>query len=394
MKILLLTDNHTPSGGAENYFFELKNRLKKQDNIKVFSCGFGPKESQDEDSFVLKSVKSNAAKLLWRMLFHPMVYLKLRRYLKTVNPDVIHLHNVKQFSFTVLQAIKSYPVVQTMHDFSMICPTAQNIHQDKTPCSTGIRKACFWKHQVKFSRLTYLLLIPSFYLIRKKSREVIKKFIAPSPLLTEYLKKNGFSDTSYIPPFKPEPTPYTFDKVKPGRFLFAGNLGAHKGIDILLEEFALAKKQYPALTLYIAGTGPSEQHMQKRVRELGLQRNVFFLGWQREMATYYQECTATIFPSIGLESFGLIMTESMSHARPIIGVNRGTTAWLVEDNKTGLLFDPLKSGDLAQKIITLTENAELAQTLGKQGYQKLEQLIDNEKALEQIINIYKSARAN
>src|SRR5689334_515856 len=117
MKVLLITDNHTPGGGAENYFFELKNRLKKMPGIEVRSLGFGTAESSGKDFFVLKALKSNMAKFVWRMIPNPIVYFKLRKHIRKIQPDVIHIHNIKQYSNTLLRVIKPYHVVQTMHDF-------------------------------------------------------------------------------------------------------------------------------------------------------------------------------------------------------------------------------------------------------------------------------------
>lgn len=390
MKILLITDNHTLSGGAENYFFELKERLKNRPEIEVYSIGFGPSQKTGPDYFVLKSTKSNFAKMLWRLLFHPFVYLKLRKKIREVNPDVIHIHNIKQYTTSLLKAIKSYPVVQTVHDYSSVCPIAQNIHKNGQICITGLRISCFWQHQVKYNRIIYLFLALAFLRTRKKLKQTVKHFLAPSPLLVSYLDKNYFRETHYIPPFKNEKKPIVFAPIKPFQFLFAGNIGTHKGVYLLVEEFALACRKNSNLSLMMAGTGPEKESLQKRIIALGIEKNVVFLNWQQDLDRYYAECIALIFPSTGMESFGMVITEAMNHARPVIGINRGTSAWLIDDNETGLLFDPLKQGDLAKKLLLLAGNLDLAQTLGQNGYEKLHQLIDNEETLNKILGIYKS----
>src|SRR5262245_40107919 len=210
MRILLITDNYTPSGGAENYFFDLKDRLKTQPGFDVYSLGFGPQKMAGKDFLILKSARSNLAKLIWRILFHPLMYFKLRSYIRKINPDIIHIHNIKQYTITLLHAIKPYPVVQTIHDFSYICPTAQNIHKDLTPCPSGFQRTCFWQHQVKYNKLIYLCLSYIFLKTRKISQKIVKKFIAPSPLLVDYLKKNQFQDVTFIPPFKTEKRSISF----------------------------------------------------------------------------------------------------------------------------------------------------------------------------------------
>lgn len=390
MKILLITDNHTPKGGAENYFFELKARLKKYPSIEVYSIGFAEKAASGEDYFVLKAARSNIAKLFFRLFSHPFVYAKLRKKIREINPDIIHLHNIKQYTAAVLKAVKPYPVVQTAHDFSAICPTAQNIHQNGEVCATGWRGNCFWLHRVKYNPWIYFLLVCAFLKLRKQLKTTVSHFLAPSPLLADYLERNHFKQAHYISPFKKEPATPSFANIKPYNFLFAGNLGAHKGVHLLIEEFALACRKNSNLRLMMAGSGPLQKTLEMQVKKLGIEKNVLFLGWQDDLEKFYEEAIAVIFPSIGMESFGLVITEAMSYARPIIGINRGTSAWLIDDNHNGLLFDPHKKGDLAAKILTLAGNVEKAKGLGMNGLLKLERFINNEASLDKIVGIYKS----
>lgn len=387
MRILLITDNHTPSGGAENYFFDLKNRLKNVPGLEVYSLGFGPVQTSGKDYYVLKGLTSKLSKLIWQLVFHPGVYFKLRRQLKKIRPDIIHIHNVKHYTVSLLNAIKPYPVVQTIHDYGVICPTAHNIHKNLQPCPTGMRMSCIWQHQVKYTPLAYLALTIAFFKTRRKLKKTVKKFFTPSPLLVEYLKMNQFDDATYIAPFKSEPR-INLHTIKPYHFLFAGNLGTHKGIYILLEEFALACQQEPRLTLTIAGMGPEEQRMHNWIRKSGLEKQIHFAGWQKNLEKEYAECAAVLFPSLWMEAFGLIITEAMSHARPVIGSNRGSPPWLIDDGQTGLIFDPLQKGDLAEKILALAGNIDLITQLGRNGEAKLRTFIDNEKVLNQIVAAY------
>ncbi len=389
MRILLITDNHSRSGGAEHYFFDLKQRLKQVPGLDVYSIGFGPTAMQGEDFFVLKGVRSKAARLFWQIFFHPIIYFKLRQQLKKIKPDIIHLHNVKQYTPSLLHAIKPYPVVQTIHDYGAVCPIAHNLHKDHQPCPTGLRRQCFWQHQVKYPLFIYLALTIAFFKLRKQLKKSVKKFFAPSPLLVDYLKKNQFHDANYIAPFKNENNAYAFDKINPYHFFFAGNLGTHKGIYTLVDEFAHALQQNNQLTLTIAGTGQEEARLRQRITALGLEKNIFISGWQNNLDQAYETCAAVIFPSLWMEAFGLVITEAMSHARPVIGSNRGSPVWLIDDQQTGLIFDPLKKGDLADKILTIAGHIGLVKKLGENGYNKLQKFSKNEDVLREIIGLYK-----
>lgn len=389
MKILLITDNHSPlGGGAEKQFFTLKKLLKNHPDITVFSLGFGSKAMSGNDFIVLKETQSKALRQLWRMFVNPAKYWQLRRVIKKINPDVIHLHNIKKYTPALLKAVYGYPTLQTVHDFSPICPTQWNVHKDLQPCKAGFSLQCFWQHRRNYSFISYLALLFSFFRMRRLLKKSVGQFIAPSPFLADYLIKNNFQHVIYLPPFQDKVSSPQQKKMPANHFLYLGQLEKQKGIDILLYEFYQATQKNSEISLTIAGSGSQAKALQEKVHEWHLENKVYFVGWHKNPIELYAACTAVLFPSIGLESFGLVMTEAMAQARPVIGSNRGPTSWLVEHEKTGLLFDPLQEGDLAAKILELSgDDPVLAQTLGKNAFEKLKDFPINAKILEQMIDI-------
>lgn len=389
MRILLITDNHTPTGGAEKYFFDLKSRLQALPEHEVMSLGYAPTRAEGKDFHVFKAPKRKMAQLFWRVFTNRHQTRLLQRKIHEFKPDIIHVHNIKQYTPSILKAVKPYPVIQTVHDHGIVCPTAQNIHKDMTPCKTGIQPACLLKHHVKFNLPTYLISLFAFYRNRALLKKSINTFHCPSPLLADYLKLNQFDSVKYINLFKEKAAPITPLNHTPPRFLFAGQLAKHKGAHILISEFIIAAKQDPTIELDVIGTGEEEPQMKRDVANAALQDRVHFHGWQSNPNPFFERAFAVLFPSIGLEGFPLVLTEALNQGRPVIGVNRGITAWLITDNETGLLFNPLKPGDLAQKILDLAAHPDKAQTMGLKGHEKLNALIDNEKTLETLLNVYR-----
>jgi glycosyltransferase involved in cell wall biosynthesis len=388
MKILLITDNHNPDGGgAEKYFFTLKSELQKQPDLEIISLGFGPEAKTGEDYIVLHETPKTHMRLFWRLFFNREKYAELRGAIATSNPDVIHLHNVKKYTVSLLEAVKGYKVIQTVHDYGAICPTGWNLHNDLTPCATGLRWRCLWQHKRDMNSVIYAGLLFAFYRMKTSLKKVAAQFIAPSPLLADYLKKNNFNEAIYLPPFRQQSASISFQKMQPNHFLYVGQLGKHKGVDMLIDEFALACQKNKNLRLKIAGKGPEEEPLRQKIKTLELEENICFIGWTNPDALY-EECTAVIFPSIGLEAFGLVLTEAMNYGRAIIGSNRGPTAWLIEDGKTGLLYDPLKSGELAEKILQLADDKGSAEKYGRKGFEKLQTFMNNQQIIEKMIEIY------
>lgn len=389
MKILLINDNAGTKGGAEKYFFTLKEKLENVPTLNVFSLTFGERQIVSKNNYSFRGAKSNLAKLFWRFTFNPIIYWKIRRLLNKIKPDIVHIHNNKQFPISILAALQGYKTLQTAHDYSYLCPTAQNIHRNQKPCMSGITRHCFWQHQVKFNKFIYLLVAYSFYKIRRYSKKTILTYLAPSPLLANALQTVGMMPTVYVPPFV-QMQMISYSSPKPKHFLFAGNLGSHKGTDLLIREFAIAAREDKNLKLTIAGMGPEEASMQKQIKQLNLTKQVEFVGWQNNLSPYFAQAAALIFASTGMESFGLTITEAMQHARPVIGINQGTSAWLIENEHTGLLFDAQTTGDLAKKLLFIAQNPERANQLGLNAKQKIRDNFNDMATLQQILNIYKN----
>jgi glycosyltransferase involved in cell wall biosynthesis len=390
LKVLLITDTQTQTGGAELQFNHLKKALRQRPTLTVSSLVFGGEASQSADTVVIKEASSKWLRQWWRMFLQPLKYWEIKRAIGTIKPDVIHLHNVKKYTISLLKAVRQYPVVQTVHDFSPICPTGWNLHSDGQPCATGFQSACFWQHNRGYNPLAYLALVFSFQRMRKLLKQSVRKFIAPSPMLEHYLRLNQFGATLYLPPFIKQQQPPTYSDVRANYFLYVGQLEIQKGVDILVDEFALACQQNKSLVLKIAGTGSQKNSLQQKVKQLKLEKNIIFLGWT-DPDELYEECMAVIFASVGLESFGMVITEAMAKGRAVIGSNRGPTTWLIDDEKTGLLFDPLIKGDLCAKIIKLSNQFELAERFGKQGYEKSKLFLDEDSIVEDIVTLYTSA---
>lgn len=390
MRVLLITDNHAPTGGAEKYFFELKEKLQGNTELEVFSLGFGKAAANGSDYTVLPATRSKWSKLLWQIFTHRPTLRKIRKAIARFHPDVIHLHNNKQHSAAVLKAVAGYHVVQTIHDYSIVCPAALNLHKNLQPCATGFKLGCFWQHQLKFNRVIYLGLVVSFMMMKMRMQKTVRHFMTVSPLLADYMQKNALHPVTYIPPFHHE-QPINLTPPATGHFLYAGHFGAHKGTHLLIEEFALACKQNPNLRLTLAGSGDNEVKLRELVKHHHLVQHVTFTGWLDDLTALYQAHFAVIAPSIVMEAFGLIISEAMSHQRPVIGSNRGSIPWLVEDEVNGLIFDPVKKGDLARQMLRLAENPVWAQELGKQGREKMRGFINNDASLEKILLIYKNS---
>ncbi|KKG86211.1 hypothetical protein DU57_02580 [Methanosarcina mazei] len=159
--------------------------------------------------------------------------------------------------------------------------------------------------------------------------------------------------------------------IKKPALLYMGLLSRIKGVDVLLNAMPIIVKEEPDVHLYIAGSGSEYENLVKIVEDLNLVNHVTFLGFVSgiEKYSFYNSIDICILPSI-YESFGIVSLEAMACGKPVIASNTGGIPDVVEDGKTGLLFEPSNFGDLAKKIITLLGDETLREKMGEEGFKR------------------------
>jgi glycosyltransferase involved in cell wall biosynthesis len=159
------------------------------------------------------------------------------------------------------------------------------------------------------------------------------------------------------------PRPYT--EAAP-RLLCVGRLIPIKGHIVLLRAFAQARGQLPSLTLDIAGRGPLEPALKALALELGIQDAVRFLGHVTPIQEAIERAAVVVVPSMG-EGFGMVALEAMERARPVIAADIGGLGELVRDGETGVLVPAGEAEPLADAIVRVAGDLELARAMGEAG---------------------------
>jgi glycosyltransferase involved in cell wall biosynthesis len=160
-----------------------------------------------------------------------------------------------------------------------------------------------------------------------------------------------------------EPRPYS-EPVP--RLLCVGRLIPIKGHIVLLRAFAEARKRLPNLELEIAGRGPLEPALKALAAELGIQDSVTFLGHVSPIQSAIERAAVVVVPSMG-EGFGMVALEAMERARPVIAANIGGLGELVRDGETGVLVPAGEAEPLAEAIVRVAGDLELARAMGDAG---------------------------
>lgn len=156
--------------------------------------------------------------------------------------------------------------------------------------------------------------------------------------------------------------------------LIVGRLSArqrHKGHDQLIEAMPLILQQVPAAQLLVVGQGDDGRRLQQKARDLKLNGQVLFVGWQSEsqLRALYQRSAIFVMPSDG-DGFGLVFLEAMMQRKACVGLRGGAAEEIFEHGKSGILVDRDNRADLAGQLVSLLQNESTRQLIGEAGYQR------------------------
>ena len=155
--------------------------------------------------------------------------------------------------------------------------------------------------------------------------------------------------------------------------LTVGRLIELKGIAYLIRAMKDVVKRYPDAMLVIGGSGPEKENLEDLTNELGLNKNVRFIGFiqNAELPGHYAAADVFVLPSInkdGLtEALGVVLLEAMASGTPVIGSDVGGIPDIIRDGHNGFLVPERSPGPLAERIIELLSNEKLAEKFRVNG---------------------------
>lgn len=335
----------------------------------------------------------------WRYYYNWTSRKNIEKVLKEFKPDIVHVHSLRisSMTYSVLQPIikNNIPIIMTLHDCFLICPTMRLIKGNGEFCDAkckGINKLhCILNNCDNTIELNFRWAMMSFVNKLTNYDKYINKFIAPSNALKNLMIKynNDINENNIVTinnflltdELKTKP-----NYANKGYFLYIGRLSKEKSVITLLQAMSGLPRD---IKLHIVGTGSEEENLKKYAEENEL-HNIEFLGFKTgaDIQDEYQDCIATIVPSNWFEIFGMINIEAFANGKPVIASNIGGIPEIVEHNVNGLLFEPGNVEQLKECILKYWNNPNLVIEHGKNGYQKAITQYTEERYYNQLIKLY------
>lgn len=386
MKILVLHNRYKFEGGEEAVVSSEIDLLRKnKHDVIVFELN-----NEDIDKFNIIRKLSLPIHLIWSV----SSYRKVKEIIKKEKPDIVHVHNTFfLLSPSIYYACKgaNVPIVQTLHNYRFICPLA-TLYRAGNICCDCLDKDLMMSviHKCGSKSLAWrisMLLTLKVHYKMNTFKKLINTYIALSEFSKQQFIQAGFNGEK----IKVKPNFINFDpgySLNRGNFaLYVGRFSPEKGVDVLLE----AWKNINYLSLKIIGTG--NEFDDCRLYAINNSLNVEFMGQvsNSEVIDQIKKCLVIVVPSKCNENFPRILVEAFACGVPVIASKRGALSEIIEDGKTGFLFNPEDPMDLAEKIRLIYKNRDLAGQMGANARKEFENKYTPEKNFQILIDIYKEA---
>lgn len=322
--------------------------------------------------------------------------LAVRRMLRDLKPDLVHVHNTFALvSPSVYQAChqEHVPVVQTLHNYRLMCPAATFYRNGKIceECVTdglwrSVKHGCYHNSRVQSGAIALML---KAHRLRNTWNERVDAYIAISHFQKARFVQSGIpAGKIHVKPNFVEPDPG--ERSEGGQYaLFVGRLSVEKGLSTLLKAWQQLPEKIP---LVIAGDGPMRPDLEAEVKVKKL-RSVHFVGQLSRPGVYdaMKRAAFLVVPSVWQEPFGLNIVEAFACGTPVLGASIGAIGEMVDDTRTGLHFAPNDPDALASTVTWCWANLSKVEAMGKAARQVYQERYTGKSTYPLLMDVYASA---
>jgi len=169
--------------------------------------------------------------------------------------------------------------------------------------------------------------------------------------------------------------------------LYVGGLYKRKGLRYLVEAIGIARRKGSKVKLVIVGEGEEKKKLTKHIRRMRLEKNVELKGYltDEQVSEEYKNSDVFVFPSLQ-EGFGIPLVEAMAAGLPIISTNTSSIPEVVGD--AGILVEAGNANELANAIVTVSENEELRRELIGKGNKRVRECFTWDSVVDRIVDVY------
>ncbi|AHM64869.1 glycosyl transferase [Paenibacillus polymyxa] len=335
-KVLIIHNFYQQSGGED--------KVVEQESAMLRSRGIETEHYYVHNDSIQSKGLANMAKLAVEAAWSFPEFKRIKELLLRVKPDVVHVHNFfPVISPSVYHACErlGVPVVQTLHNYRLICPAATFMRGNEVceKCLHGtllhsIRHGCYRGSQLQTIPVAAMI---KFNELIGTWQHKVSRYIALTEFARDKFAESGIplDRIAVKPNFIHHQTVKAKYDPNDRYLLFVGRISAEKGVRNLLQAWSQLEDR-GGLRLVIIGDGPQKAELAAAYA----QEDIRFLGKQDgdTVLDCMSRAMYVMVPSIWYEGFPMTIVESYSVGTPVLCSRIGALEEIVEDGVTGFHF--------------------------------------------------------
>ncbi len=403
MRICLVNTYHYRRGGDSTYTFDLAALLESRGH-EVFHFAMKHRYNADcpEAEFFVDyvdyvDISENAGPLARGRAFLRSVYSAEARsrfaaLLDQVRPDIVHLQNFRRhLTFSILGPARrrGIPVVLTAHDYDPVCPNSLLFAGGRIceACRGGRYFRALPKRCKQGSLAgTAALVLEAYFVKAMRYFDRLDRLITPSEFARAKFVEHGM-DAARIEVIHNfiDAAAFRPSYGGGGHVMCFGRLAPEKGIDVLIEAAAKAAD----LKVLVAGEGPERRRLEAKRARVGA-AGVEFLGYvdKHDLMPLVRDAMFVVVPSVCYENFPYNILESFAFGKPVVASDIGGIPEMVEDGRTGFLFQPHDADGLAAAMTRLAADGALRETLGRNARSRVDAEFNADIHYDRLFGVY------
>ncbi|UII24565.1 glycosyltransferase family 4 protein [Fulvivirga maritima] len=392
---MFLDTNFPPDSRVEN---EAVSLIEAGHDVYLFSLNYDKRKNEE----IIRGIKVrryDVGKLVYKLsalaytfpFFHWLIQNKLSQFIDTVQPEVLHIHDMvlAEAIFKVNEKF-NLPVVLDLHENRPVI--MQEYSHLKTFPGKYLIDASKWQHKQE----EFIERADKVVLVTKEAKEeaLTYKVSAEDKFVV-------LPNTIHLNIFKKYPLNPTIAQRFDGRFniVYTGDTGLRRGTDTAIEAINILKEDIPEIHLILVGRNTEDEVLKEMVRSMSLQDYVSFEGWQ----------DVSLFPSyidagdVCISPLKRNLHHDTTFANKIFQYMAMEKALLVSDcpaqenviksEECGLVHEANNANDMADKIRRLYNNPKLRVALGKNALEAVFARWNWDVTKQELISMYDNFEA-
>jgi Glycosyltransferase len=398
MKIAMAGQNYFVKGGSDKVLLETEKMLRHYGHEVAPFCGANKENLSSEwrEFFPKKEVALASPRLddVVRYIYNFDAKMAARKFIDAFRPDIFHCHiYYGKLSSSILSEVvrAGIPLVQTIHEYKIVCPTYQLSSNGsvcekcadfkfynalKNRCNRGsiVRSAASMAESYVSYAFGSISKINKFIAVSDFQRRKVISMGVPAHKISTI---HNFVDVNE---FVPE---YGVGKY----FIYFGRIENEKGIWVLLAAFIKLKR----INLLVVGTG-SEYVSAKEYCSKNSMSNVHFFGFaaREQLGDLVRGAIASIVPSVWYETFGLSAAESLAYGKPVIASEIGGLPEVLSAGEDSLLVEAGSVDGLVAAVEKVHSGRLNVEEMGRAGRLNVEQKFSKPIHYEKLSALYRS----